>query len=118
MSYALRELERGFRSKSSFQCFEGCVGAVDGLIIKTRQPRYPSENFNPAECHEHRPAFDKRGIPVTNLTDDRLRPLLEGVTPTHTRDKLQIQIMQQLHIKHGGQIACEPLAVGTVVLHQ
>ena len=48
MSYALRELERGFRSKSSFQCFfEGCVGAVDGLIIKIRQPRYPSETLNP-----------------------------------------------------------------------
>ncbi|KAJ1457800.1 hypothetical protein M885DRAFT_514888, partial [Pelagophyceae sp. CCMP2097] len=35
---ALQDLERGFRAKSTNQIFEGCVGAVDGLLVKIRQP--------------------------------------------------------------------------------
>ncbi|KAJ1449405.1 hypothetical protein M885DRAFT_500590 [Pelagophyceae sp. CCMP2097] len=42
----LRELERGFRAKSTNQIFEGCVGAVDGLLVKIRQPWF-SEDRNP-----------------------------------------------------------------------
>ena len=44
----LLALERGFRSKSSRQCFKGCVGAVDGITVKIRRPRFPTETLNPA----------------------------------------------------------------------
>jgi hypothetical protein len=42
-----RDLERGFRAKSTNQIVEGCVGAVDGLLVKMRCPIWPSEDQNP-----------------------------------------------------------------------
>ncbi|KAJ1456402.1 hypothetical protein M885DRAFT_439833 [Pelagophyceae sp. CCMP2097] len=39
-------LEKGFRAKSTNQMFEGCVGAVDGLLVKIRHPWF-SEDQNP-----------------------------------------------------------------------
>ena len=35
---ALYEIERGFAALSTNQCFRGCVGAMDGLIVKIKAP--------------------------------------------------------------------------------
>jgi hypothetical protein len=85
-----------FESKSTNLVFRGCVGAMDGLLVRIKCPTVKESNGNPRAYHSGH--YNADGLNVQAICDSRLRFLFFAVAkPGGSSD---LRAYESLHIRH------------------